>query len=298
MDIRQLEVFVSVVERGSLTEAARALGVTQPAVSGAVSKLEGQLGFALFRREGRGVLPTAEARQLYPEACQALRSMARVSAVAGSIAATEVGTLTVAANPGPAVAWLPKVAAAFRRGRPDVRLRLLSRASHEVREMAAVGAFDLGLAEAPFGRSDTLVRRYRLPMVAAVHPLNPLAAQETVTARLLHGQEFVATVASPWTWAGVTRALDEAGAEAKVVVECEFMATALHMAAAGAGLCLCDSASADDARLRGLVVRPFEPATVYEIGVLEPRRGGLTRLASAFAEAVHVHLSPFAAGGR
>ena len=50
MDARQLEAFVSVVERGSLTEAARALGVMQPAISGAVPKLEGQLGFALLRR--------------------------------------------------------------------------------------------------------------------------------------------------------------------------------------------------------------------------------------------------------
>jgi DNA-binding transcriptional LysR family regulator len=296
MESRQLAVFVAVMDRGSITEAARILGVTQPAVSSALAKLEGQLGFRLFRRQGRGVLPTTEARQLYPEAAQALRGMERLSGSARGLAAATSGSLLVASHPAPAVTWLPGIAAAFRAARPDVRLRFLSRPSQEVRELAIAGGLDLGLAEAPFGGGDTLFRRYRMPMLVAIHPDNPLAAHQTITPRLLHGQPFVATVASPWTWAGVTRAFDEAGATARVVAECEFVATALQMAAASAACCLCDPASADEARLRGLTLRPFAPRIIYEFGVLKPPQG-LTRLAAAFAEAIDAHLKPLAAPG-
>ncbi len=65
MDFRQVEVFQAVVALGSVTQAARSLGVTQPAVSAALAKLERSVGFDLFRREGRSFLPTPEAMLLH-----------------------------------------------------------------------------------------------------------------------------------------------------------------------------------------------------------------------------------------
>jgi len=50
MDIRLLEAFRAVIETGSVTHAAAALGVTQPAVSAQIARLEGVLGFSLFER--------------------------------------------------------------------------------------------------------------------------------------------------------------------------------------------------------------------------------------------------------
>lgn len=55
MDLRRLEVLVAVVDEGSFTDAADALGISQPAVSQAVRGLERELGVALFHRLGRGV---------------------------------------------------------------------------------------------------------------------------------------------------------------------------------------------------------------------------------------------------
>ena len=58
MDIAQLRSFLTVVETGSISTAAHALGVKQPALSKSIRRLEKQLGVELFERQPRGVTPT------------------------------------------------------------------------------------------------------------------------------------------------------------------------------------------------------------------------------------------------
>lgn len=64
MSLVHLRTFVEVHRRGSISEAARLLGLTQPAVSGHIATLEAQLGRPLFQRHARGVVPTAIADDL------------------------------------------------------------------------------------------------------------------------------------------------------------------------------------------------------------------------------------------
>ena len=158
MDYRQLDMFQAVLTLGSITEAARHLGVTQPAVSLAMRKLERDVGFPLFRRDGRRLVPTAEARHLSSEAFRVLADFRHLTETAAGISAAQSGTLTIATNPSPAIAWLPTIAAAFRRERPQVRLRLLTRSSEDVR--------------LPVG----VVRLRLRPRRSAVHPSRDAAA--------------------------------------------------------------------------------------------------------------------------
>ena len=292
MDYRQIGIFRAVIDQGSVTAAARFLGVSQPAVSGSLGKLEKSVGFPLFHREGRRLVPTAEARLLHMEASRLLDGFDRLDASVAEISAGQRGTLTIATNPGPAIAWLPSVAAAFRRQRPQVRLRLLTRSSEEVRELAAVSAFDLGLAEAPFANAENVLRRYTLPRVVVLPRTHRLAAHDVLTPQLLDGEAFVATVRSSWNWGHVARAFDLAGAVCNVVAECELSAIALNMVAAGMGLCLVDPISAAGIG-PVLVRRPFQPTVAYEVGLIGPAHGGLTILAQAFAEELHTHIATF-----
>ena len=64
LDLNLLEVFLAVFNLGSITQAAEALGMTQPGVSGALKRLQQQLGVELFAREGRGIAPTHHGVQL------------------------------------------------------------------------------------------------------------------------------------------------------------------------------------------------------------------------------------------
>ena len=292
MDYRQLEMFQAVITLGTVTEAARHLGVTQPAVSTAMTKLERNVGFLLFRRDGRRLVPTAEARQLSSQAFRVLADFRQLTDAAAGISAAQSGTLTLATNPSPAVAWLPTIAAAFQRKRPQVKLRLITRSSEDVRLLSASSAFDLGLAEAPFTQSEILLRRYSFARVVALPPGHRLAAHAILTPNLLDNEPIVATVSSSWNWATVARTFEAAGAQCRVVAECDFTVIALNMVAAGMGVCLADPLSVAGAGKPGLVTRPFRPTLPYDVGLLRPMHGTMTLLAEAFAAEFHATVSP------
>jgi DNA-binding transcriptional LysR family regulator len=292
MEYREIEIFRAVMDQGGVTAAARILEVSQPAVSKSLAKLEKQLGFSLFRRERRRVVPTAEARLLHGEASRLLDGFERFGVSADEIAAGQRGTLTIATNPNAAISWLPAVAAAFRQERPHVRLRFLTRSSEEVRELATTSAFDLGIAEAPFSNAELVLRRYVMPRVAVLPQTHRLAACEVLTPKLLNGEDIVAVVRSSWSWANVARTFDQAGAVCHVVAECEFVAMALNMVSCGVGVCLVDPISAATTGPT-LTRRPFRPSTPYEVGLLAPAHGQLTILAGVFAKALDDHISSY-----
>ena len=293
MDLRLIEIFVAVTEHGTLTSAARALGVTQPAVSSALGRLERSVGFPLFRREGRNVVPTAEAALLREEALRALAGMTRLDDAAAAIAAATRGSLTLATNPSPGIAWLPRIVAHFRASRPDVTFTLLNRSSREVRDLLAASAFDLGIAEPPFHADDNVLRRYRFATVMVLRRDHPLARHDVLTPALLDGVPVIGMLPGHGTTPRLADAFERAKARLNLVAQCEFFVISINLAADGVGVALSDPISAATVAPASVCFRPFAPTLPYEVATLKPARGGLSRLAAAFAEEAHAHLQPF-----
>ena len=77
MDLKQLEYFVSVVDLGGFSRAARALGVAQPAISRQVRSLEVELRQSLLSRNGRGAVPTEAGKRLLEHARGILQQVER-----------------------------------------------------------------------------------------------------------------------------------------------------------------------------------------------------------------------------
>ena len=67
-DLHALRAFVAIVRHGTVTAAGRELGLTQPATSRLLAKIERQIGFALFHRDRGRLTPTADALLLFEEA--------------------------------------------------------------------------------------------------------------------------------------------------------------------------------------------------------------------------------------
>jgi DNA-binding transcriptional LysR family regulator len=78
VESRQLAVFLAVVEAGGFSRAAERLGMTQPAVSGQVQRLERQLRVRLFDRTGRSVTLTDDGHRLLPMAVRAVSAVTEV----------------------------------------------------------------------------------------------------------------------------------------------------------------------------------------------------------------------------
>jgi len=117
--------FLSVLTEGSLSAAARALGVAQPTVGRHVAALEKSLGVALFTRSQVGLMPTEAALSLrsYAEAMQS--TAAALERAAASQGAGVRGTVRVTASDVIGVEVLPPIIATLRDEHPDLVLELV-----------------------------------------------------------------------------------------------------------------------------------------------------------------------------
>jgi DNA-binding transcriptional LysR family regulator len=146
LDPRLLPTFLAVLEHGRVSAAAKALHLSQPAVTAQLRKLEDELGAPLFVRSATGVTPTAAGTTLAGYA----RTMQRLlgeAALAVSKAEEPSGELALAASTTIAAYVLPPVLARFRATHPAIGLRVVVGNTEEVIADVKRGGVAVGLVE-------------------------------------------------------------------------------------------------------------------------------------------------------
>jgi DNA-binding transcriptional LysR family regulator len=119
-----LRTFLEVVRDGSLSGAARRLGLTQPTAGRHIDALEAQLELPLFTRSPQGLIPTSAALDLVPHAEQMAAAAAALQRAASGEAATDRGTVRITASEIVGCEILPAILAGFRREHPGIELEL------------------------------------------------------------------------------------------------------------------------------------------------------------------------------
>lgn len=125
LDVRLLQLLVSVRDTGSVTAAAHVLGVTQSAVSHGLDRLRAIVGDPLFVKAGRGIVPTARAEAMATRARELLGALEQFARHAGFDPARWHGTFTVAANDFQRDLLLPALARRLRERAPHLVLRVV-----------------------------------------------------------------------------------------------------------------------------------------------------------------------------
>lgn len=144
LDLRRLEQFVSVVDLGSLTDAAAELGVTQQALSAAIRTLEKQLRVTLFIRT-RGMQPSPAGLQLYESAQALLAGASRT--VEDVQAAAEGRSKTLSIGYTPSMKSIHAYDLIGRTIAPDVPWRLEGLATPDLRDRMLAGDIDIALGQ-------------------------------------------------------------------------------------------------------------------------------------------------------
>lgn len=117
--------FLAVAQQGSLSGAARSLGLTQPSVSRHIQLLEEQLNVALFTRSRQGLNPTAMAMSLLPHAQTMAGAAEQLQRMASAPQEQARGTVRVTASCMMGSMVLPQMLASFRRQQPEIALELV-----------------------------------------------------------------------------------------------------------------------------------------------------------------------------
>lgn len=293
MDYRLLEAFRAVIDAGSVTQAAGSLGLTQPAVSAQIARLEAEVGFALFERSGNRVRPTTEALVFREEVERTLAKINDLSRVAEQIRTGEMGALTIVSHPMAGVTLLPPVVAAFGKARPETKVDLSVRNSDMVRSLFPSRTYDIGIAEASVDPAGLTITRYRMACSAILPKGHALAAYDVITPALLSGVPFVSMSRQ---WAAhhlVEKVFGAAGAHLNVVATSELFAAICVMVAHGLGVSIVDAASAAQFEGLGLEVRPFAPAVLYEVAVFHSADRVPSAIARNFLDLFDAHMGTF-----
>lgn len=156
----ELRHWLSVVEHGSFTRAARAAPLTQPALSAAIRRLEDHFGARLLERGRKGATLTAAGAALLPHARASLAALEDGRRAVHEVEDLTRGEVRIAAGATAATYLLPPVLGRFRKRYPGVRIVLRELSRSATQEALDRGDLDLAVMSGPEGehwRDDSFV---------------------------------------------------------------------------------------------------------------------------------------------
>ncbi len=285
ISLSQLETLREVAERGSFSKAARALGISQPAVSQQLATLASALGLALFERDaGRPALTEAgrmvaeRARTLVGETEALLRE-------AEGYAAARSGRLDFAATRTIGTHLVPKLLAGFLRDRPEVQPRVRIANTHEVARHVLSGEVLFGLIEGTIEDPRLETRPFahdRMRLI--VPPGHPFAERSAIHAAELARERFVSREPGSGTRDHGYDALRAAGVEPPIALELPSGEGIVRAVEAGLGVAVLSELVVE----RAISLRRVAAVTIddlvleREFFVLSRRDRPLAPLAKAF----------------
>jgi DNA-binding transcriptional LysR family regulator len=188
--LRQIEVFVATTRKGSVTQAAASIGMTQSAASMALADFENQLGTRLFDRIGKRLALNEDGRVLYPTAVEMLeraQQMEQQFRTGGGAVNLRLGASSTIGN-----YLLPQLIGQFRAARPGSRIELEVGNTQQVINSILRFEIDVGFVEGPCMNADIEAAPWREDALAiCAPPDHPLAQPGAATLASLQQAEWI-----------------------------------------------------------------------------------------------------------
>ncbi|WP_191577759.1 MULTISPECIES: LysR family transcriptional regulator [Achromobacter] len=195
VDLNLLVVFNELHKHGRVSAAAESLGISQPGVSNALSRLRKLLGDELFLRTSRGMVPTPYAESLAQPIADALAALqGTLNARVAFDPARSERSFVIGVNDVGETYFLPRLMRALDQVAPGVTIRTVRTTSIDVRDEMERGRMDLAMGFLPGLKGGFFQRRlFRQPYVCIFRQDHPLA-RSGVSARQFRAAEHVAIV--------------------------------------------------------------------------------------------------------
>lgn len=143
------KIFSTVAEAGSISDAARLLFITQPAVSQAVRRLEQELGVKLFERGAKGVVLTREGELLHGYVSSAMGMLEAGESRMRMLSMLDAGELRIGASDTVSKWFLVPIIRRFHDMYPNVSLSITNRTTAETLQLLQSGSIDIGYVNLP-----------------------------------------------------------------------------------------------------------------------------------------------------
>jgi DNA-binding transcriptional LysR family regulator len=268
MRLRHIEVFHAIRQTGSISQAAKLLGVTQPAASKVLQHAERTLGFKLFERVKGRLHPTVEADILYVEVDRLHQGLDQLKALALNLRRYPEGRLHVGCLPSMGLSILPRVIRAFRGRYPSVTCEVET--NHLDALVSGLRSRQLDLAVIYGEETFPDLRSQPLGECELVY-LGPQAGGD-LALESLEGEDLIGIVANDSIGRIIAGRFAQLGVKPKPQIEVQTYYVACAMAAEGCGATIVDEITARSMQREGLHIRRVRPALTTPLAVLTHER--------------------------
>lgn len=299
ISIRQIEIFRSIMQSGSVTGAARLLFTSQPTVSRELARLEHICGLRLFDREGGRLLPTAQALMLIEEVERCYVGMERIERYAQSIRNFEHGRLTLTCLPLFSQTLLPRVCRQFYQSHTGISVSIVAQESPFLEESLVTQQYDLGLTEVeqvPRGTRGELL--FSADLVCVLSPGHPLATKSALALEDFHGIDFINLASLDIYRQTLDEHFRQAQVNRRTVIETGNAASVCAMVRQGLGVAIINPLTALAEAGNNLIIRPLRLSVPYRVMLIQPNHRPASASVEAFGKALREEAQRTTAGVR
>jgi DNA-binding transcriptional LysR family regulator len=296
LSLRQLEAFRLFSRTRNVTETARLLRISQPAVSQTLKEVEEQVGFALFNRIGGRTQLTAEALALMPDVERLLAQFSTLRGRAIELRDSKAGLLSIASVSTLSVDVLPQALASFRIEHEKVQLRAETLTDVEVVRQIRHDKADVGYVFLPVDEIAVAVQPLlRMRAFCAMPSDHALAHRSVLTAQDLHNEDVIVQNIQTPSGSVLHGSLDHHGSFTARVIDTNTSLSALNMVRYGLGIALIHPLTLPHDALRNLACVPLEPAIHQTLGMIYSRHRPVPRVVLRFEKHMRASLRDFCA---
>lgn len=269
MDLRQLEVFEAIMRSGSVSAAARELGITQSAVSRILARFETSLGFDLFTRANGRLTATRQANAVLSQARGILESVSALEAMSQRVG-FQHRELTFVTVPSLSYGLIPSVLRAYSSVCPDIRIRFDVRTTEATVDAMLRRDVEFAIVALPVSHPTLHVTPlFRTVSCAVMHRDHRLAGKELIVPEDLSDEKMIFLLRRQPTRQLIEDAFLRAGLAPDVQIETSNVVTACLCAAQGLGIAVVNGMMAGYSATPDLAIRPFEPRIHHTIALVE-----------------------------
>lgn len=267
MNLEDVRGVVAVADHGLVGAAADALGLSQPALTRRVQRVEADLGASLFQRSGRRLRLNSRGRAFVEQARRMLNAEAAARDAVARLMDPERGTVRLDFMHSLGTWMVPELLKAYRTEHPHVDIRLHQGAARVLVERVLAGESDLALV-GPRPGTDSAVGWHQLKLQRlglAVPEGHWAVGRESVRLRDFAEEPFIGMLPGYGTRMLLDDLTAHAGFSPRLVFESMELTTVAGLVAAGLGSALLPL---DDPYLHTSNLIPLEPAAYRELGLV------------------------------
>ena len=222
MDVRDLQIFLSVAMHLNYTRAAEEVNLSQPSVSVRMRELERNLGSKLFEQLGKKVALTEAGQLLVPFATRVIAGISDARQAIAELQGMERGLLRIGASTTPGMYLIPRTLANFKRMYPKIEVHLAVKDTRQIEDGVIRNEFDFGFVGGHLAGDEVDVLPWMTDhLVLVVASNHHLARKKSVTIAELRKERFILREAGSATRAAVARHLKKVDLEVETVMEME-----------------------------------------------------------------------------